>query len=485
VSPTSLAPRAAHPHRGRRVAIGLVLVSALLLALVQATGFVRIALGYASVVAAGQHFLSGESLDTIERERVPGKIGFVRIELDEVNRTATARAFGLERTSRFRPGLGATRERGASPDLPDRVDVERRPLPPDEPWPLGSSPSTAQLPASVDAAALEAALDDAFVERETGLSRATHAVCVVWRGELVAERYAPGYERDTPLLGWSMSKSVTAALIGRLVHEGSLRLDDPAPVPLWSAANDPRRVITIDDLLRMRSGLAFFQNHVLPWADSLRMLFASVDCGAYAAGMPLEHEPGTVWSYSDGTSNVLAGIVRRTVGGELEQQLAAPYELLFEPVGMRTATVCVDGSGTFVGSSLVYASARDWARFGWLFAGDGTWNGRRLLPEGFVDYVSSRTEGSKDGCYGAHFWRYDEESGRDGFGNDVPVELRGLFYASGYQRQVVLIDRRRQLVLVRLGVDPRPPGFDVLRFAGSLVAVFDAAEREGADRSER
>ncbi|MCA9291360.1 MAG: serine hydrolase [Phycisphaerales bacterium] len=432
---------------------------------------IRIALGYASVIAASQAFITGDDLATIRAERLPPAADFVTIELDASEGTATARAFGVfSRTARVRAGLGATRvadERVALPDeLPDLV-----PTPPaDRPWPEGSSPDLAPLAPGVDAAALARAIDAAFVDPDTGASLRTHAVLVVHDGRLVAERYRDGYDRFTPLLGWSMTKSITATLVGRLVQMGRLDVSAPAPVPAWSAPDDPRRAITLDDLLRMQSGLHFFTNYTRPDSDSLRMLFMSADAGAYAAEQTLEVAPGVRWSYSDGTSNIVAGIVCRASGSTLRERCLAPQRLLFGPLGMDTAVIGVDGSGTFVGSSLMYASARDWARVGQLYLDDGIWNDERLLPEGWVAYVTAPTAGVPRGRYGAHFWRFDAT-----LDPDLAPELAGVYHMSGYDGQEVFIVPSRRLVVVRLGLESPDAPFDARAFAASVISGFPTA----------
>jgi len=296
----------------------------------------------------------------------------------------------------------------------------------------------------VDGAAVRAALEEGL---EPG--RGTHAVLMAHRGALVFEDYRSGHGRATPLLGWSMTKSVTATLVGRLVHEGRLELEASAPVAEWEG--DARSEISLDDLLRMRSGLEWYQDHATPFCDSLHMLFTAGSCVAAPRAKPLEHAVGEHWSYSDGSSNILAAIVLDAVGGDLDWRLLAPRRLLFEPLGMESAFITVDGAGTFVGSSLMYASARDWARFGQLYLQDGVWDGRRLLPESWADDVARPTPNSRGRRYGAHFWRIDEGP------------LEGVFSAQGYQGQFVFIDREREAVLVRLGVDP-------VRFDGSGFA---------------
>lgn len=413
--------------------------------------YLRIAAGYSATIGAMQHFATGDDLDVIRRERIPAQIGFVSMEVDEASQSLEARALYVTRRAIFRNGLGATRVQAQQAELPDSLEVDRSPLPDELPWPTGSSSKLTTLATWVDQDSLTRVVDEAFSE---GLG--THALIVVHRGQLVIERYREGYGPQTPFLGWSMTKSVTATLFARLLHEGKLSMDAAPAVPLW--ADDGRREIRFDDLLRMRSGLAFYQDHASPMCQSLQMLFVTGDCADFATRRDLEHEPGEQWYYSDGTTNILARLVLNAHSPHLQEQLRAPRELLFDPIGMRSAFIAVDGAGTFVGSSLMYASARDWARFGWLYAADGVWQGRRLLPEGWVDYVATPTENSDGRRYGAHFWRFEEGL------------AAGVFSAQGYQGQFLFIDRERQLVSLRLGVNPA--GFDERAFCEGLVTAF-------------
>ncbi len=446
--------------------------------------YADIAAGYACTVGALLHFGSGDSLERIRAQRLPPQLSWMGLEADPATRTVTASVFGLiERRARYRPGLGATRVRGLTVALPEALAVPR-PLEPDVAWPFGSSPELAPLPNGVDARALERVLDDAFVA-PSGLERGTYAIVVAVDGRLVVERHAEGYDRFTPLLGWSMTKSITALLVGRLIAEGRLALDEPPPVPEWSGADDPRRAIRLEHLLRMTSGLAFYQNHTNQASDSLRMLFLSGDCGGYAADQPLAHAPGTHWAYSDGTSNILARICLEADGDELERRLTLPRRLLFEPLGMTTAEIAVDGSGTFVGSSLMLASARDWARFGQFCLDDGVWGGQRLLPHGWMERIFAATPESQARTYGAGFWRFDAAANARANGALHPRELDGVVYAAGFEDQFVFLDRARRLVVVRLGVDPEPPGFDEEAFAASVLACFPEPEPAGDGATRR
>ncbi len=453
-----------------------------MLAAIAAAGFLwlhvafgRIVAGYAATITALQVYGSGDALETVWPERLGLPFGLgsmLSISIEPREREARATFMGwIERRARARPGLGVTRFSADAPLVPASIPDLVSPLADLEPWPRGESEELAPLSAEVRAA-LESALDHAFVDPASGASRGTHAVAVVQDGRLVAERYRLGYDRRTPILGWSMTKSVIATLFARLLVLGKVgNVEERALVPEWSAAGDPRGAITYDQLLRMTSGLEFFSNYLLPWSDSLRMLFASHDAAAFAAGKELAHPPGTVWSYSDGTTNVLARCVRLLAADDAESQQLFPQRELFALLSMSTAELSVDAAGNWVGSSLMQASARDWARLGWLYANDGEFEGRRILPAGWVDYVASPTLLSPEHCYGAHFWRYDAESGKKQSGKPFPPNLGGVLYASGHDGQYVWIDRAHRIVVVRLGA-AAPARFEADSFASEVFAAL-------------
>ena len=357
-----------------------------------------------------------------------------------------------EQRALYHPDIGCVLMHGGSESpfqLPARPTCTTAPLTePDRPWPLGERVNTHLLPSGVDAAKLGEAIDSAFSEPGPVPARRTRAVVVVYQGRIVAERYAPGFTPDTPLLGWSMTKSVINALTGILVRAGKLSVQDRAPVPEWQATGDPRRNITLDHLLRMTSGLAFEENYTNPLKDVSRMLLATPDMAAYAASKPLVAEPGSRWHYSSGTTNIIARILRRTVGGTEADYLAFPRRMLFDRIGMRSAVIEPDTSGTFVGSSFMYATGRDWARFGLLYQQDGVWKGVRVLPVGWVEYSRTPTPASPGGAYGAHFWL----ALRPGFRGSADALPPDAFHAIGHEGQFVTIIPSRNLVLVRLGL---------------------------------
>ena len=349
--------------------------------------------------------------------------------------------------------------------VPDLVALP--PQPTGAPWPTDEWPE-GELPAGVD---LEALLDEVF--DDDGPLAATFAVVVVHRGRVVAERYHGALEHfdrpptpvtaATPLLSWSMAKSMLHAVVGLLVGDGRVDLDAPAAVPEWSDPADPRHAITLRQLLAMRDGLDFVEDYVDDRvSDVMRMLFGAgqPDMAHFAADRPLVAPPGTRFNYSSGTSNIISGIVARTVGPG-EDYARFLHGRLFGPLGMSSADPEFDEAGTWVASSYVRATARDFARFGLLYLRDGVWEGVRLLPAGWVDY--GRTMVSIDpedaGPYGAHWL---------GLAGDA----RGTFGASGYEGQSITISPALDLVVVRLGKTPLERKANLVPWRAAMVQAF-------------
>ena len=342
------------------------------------------------------------------------------------------------------------------PPQPDGV-----PWPTDE-WPRGDAPP-----------GLEPLLDAMF--DPSGTLTRTFAVAVVHRGRLVAERYADALEHfdkppepigpDTPLLSWSMAKSMLQALVGMLIEDGLLELHAPADVPMWRADDDPRRNITLDHLLAMRDGLDFIEDYVdASRSDVIEMLFGAGkdDVARFAADRPLRATPGERFNYSSGTTNVVSGIVARAVGA------GEPYEAflqtrLFNAIDMRTAHATFDAAGTFIGSSFVYCTAQDFLRFGTLYLRGGVWDGERIVPEAWVD--AARTCRSIDeetgNGYGSHWWVDPDDV--DGFGS---------FWASGYEGQRIFIVPGLDLIVVRLGKTEAARGHLIRQWLRDVRSVF-------------
>lgn len=399
---------------------------------------------------------------------------FLHPLIDHEEKVVSVSLYGLaSQTAIFRDGLGCTllADKSAATLRDEAEDA----LPPSKPanqdilWPEGDQVVPGTLPDWVDGAALEKAIDALFEEPDPDHPRGTRAVVVVHNGRIVAERYAKGFDAAMPLIGWSMTKAATNALIGMRIKDGRLALDDRGLMPEWRGPDDPRRDITLDDLMRMASGLAFDESYKHDLSDVVMMLFVEGDAGAFAASKALEHPPGTHWSYSSGTTNILSRILRETFADE-RAYLRFPRERLFEPLGMTSAVLQPDASGTFVGSSFLYASARDWARLGLLFLRDGVWLGERILPEGWLAYSLKPTGISPEDQYGAHLWLKLPKSAEMG----EPPMPPDAFYMLGHDRQVVAMVPSRDLVIVRLGLTRAGADWDNARDLAPIVNAFPA-----------
>jgi CubicO group peptidase (beta-lactamase class C family) len=436
--------------------------------------------GYAAKYLCTSVFVSGRDAQTVFEEDVRPVnplAAVVAYRVDRPGAAVHADAFGLfASTAVYREGCGCTLAAGGVSaaalrgQTPAARGIREAALD-DLPWPQAAVEVAADLPPGVDPARLKKLLDAAFAEERPEAPRKTRAVVVVHDGRIVAERYAPGFHPRMPLLGWSMAKSVTSALVGVLVRQGRLDPQRPAPVPEWQAAGDPRREITLDQLLRMESGLAFDEVY-LPLTDATEMLYGSADFAAAAAAKPLAGPPGSVWNYSSGAANIVARIVRQTVERDAPGGVADFMRReLFDKLGMASALIEPDPSGTFVGSSYAVATPRDWARFGLLYLWDGVWRGERILPEGWVRYTTTPTPKAPKGEYGAMFW-LNAGAPADPSARLWPSAPRDAFAAQGFQEQKVIVIPSRKLVLVRFGATTERRAWDTDAFLAAALAAF-------------
>jgi CubicO group peptidase (beta-lactamase class C family) len=446
----------------RRVAfvVGpLTLIAALVAG---ATPYADVAAGYAAKVAASAGFVTGRSLDAITAEEL-AFLPFVRLERDESTQAIEASVLPwLGRRAIVRDGLGATllpARGGAVAVAPRETGIP--PPSPDRPWPEGD------LVAPLPLASLGSALEFAFAtdgDRERGApSHATRAVVIVHRGAIVAERYAPGFTPFTPLPGWSMAKSLTAALAGIAVRDGLIDPSAALEFPEWS--EDARRAITLEHLLAMNSGLAFDEDYENPRSDVLTMLYREGNMAAYAASRPIDTLPGERFSYSSGSSLLVQRALRRACGDDAAYH-ALPYRELFTPLRIARATLEVDAAGTFVGSSYAHLTAREWARFGLLFLREGDWFGERVLP---ATWVRRCVEGGTQSAnYGFHFWvnRHPERE----FG--LKSAPRDAYYAAGHEGQYLVIVPSRELVVVRLGLTQGGRAFPLDAFLAEVLTAL-------------
>jgi CubicO group peptidase (beta-lactamase class C family) len=335
------------------------------------------------------------------------------------------------------------------------------PLPPQPAgvaWPTSEWP-TGPLPAGIDDRLEHALAVTATPQPKLGETR---AVVIIQHGRLVAERYMPGYTRDTPLLSWSMAKSVTQALVGIAVRRGLVDIERPMGNPHWNA-DDPRAAIPWRNWINMIDGQAYREIGVIDQTrnDAARMLYGAgrLDVSGFGAQLPLIHPPATHWNYNSAGVNLIAAALGRVFAGDAKspeerraRMAATLRDELFAPIGMSSAQPEFDSTGNFVGSALVYATARDWARFGLLYLRNGVWDGRRILPEGWVDFARTKTPVEDCDVYGAGFWVTPAAGRGKPYTAMTPNGPRDLFLAQGHEGQLVIIVPSKDLVVVRLGL---------------------------------
>jgi len=338
-----------------------------------------------------------------------------------------------------------------------------------QPWPMGDALPRQPLPKEIDETKLKQAVSAAFEPAES----LTGAFVVTWRGQLIAERYGEGLNERTPLEGWSMGKSLTATLMGVLIKQGVYDLWQPAPIPEWQTADDPRANIRIADLLHMSSGLRIRApqdpdyDFAGPYPDHLYLYTGGVNSFHYAATRPQQWPPNTIGRYRNSDPVLISYLVRLGVEKRGEEYLSFPQRALFDKLGIRTMVIETDPFGNFLGQGYEVGSGRDWARLGNLYLQDGVWNGERLLPEGYAKFVSTLApawEADKRRVYGAFFWI----NGTGTF--PVPTDA---YYMSGAGGQTTLIIPSHDLVVVRMG-HYKGEGAGGLSFRKALALLMEA-----------
>jgi CubicO group peptidase (beta-lactamase class C family) len=310
----------------------------------------------------------------------------------------------------------------------------------------------------------------------------TRAIVVMRGGRVVAERYAPGYAPDTRLISWSMAKSVTATLVGLMIADGRLALDEPAPVPEWQTPGDPRAKITLRHLLHMSAGLDHVESATddigIYDADTPRMLFLDgrENVARYAEVRPLESDPGKQFEYSTATTHILADIMTRSLTSSKnpverrDAMLEYARGRLFEPLGMSSAFPEFDRNGTMLGGSMIHATARDWAKFGEFLRNNGSVRAAQLLPTSWTRFM--KTPSPTDASYGGHLWlNRRRETARDQvlFPDKAPSDV---FAALGHLGQFVVVSPQHRLTIVRLGHTPDDKLDPINDQLAKLIAIF-------------
>ncbi|MFI5155997.1 MAG: serine hydrolase domain-containing protein [Chitinophagales bacterium] len=424
--------------------------------------------GYGAKVMCSGIFLAGRDEKNVVEEELgffPVKYGHYTVNYSDSSVTGTVFGFAKQKAI-YRHGLGATLISEITEDslrkqtfhLASSPILQQDSLP----WPLGNLINDS-FPQAIDRGKLLSSVHKAFIEKNKDLPVRTRAVVVLYDGQLIAEEYANGFNRHSRLQGWSMTKSVVSALIGILARQGRLQIDSPAPVREWADPGDPRHSITVRDLLQQSSGLDFLENYAKA-SDATVMLYERADMGGFTAKHKLKQLPGSFYYYSSGNTNVLSRMIRQITCDSL--YYAFPYTQLFYRIGMQSAIMEPDASGTFVGSSYMYATARDWARFGLLYASDGFWQGHRILPENWVKETRTPAPAAMMGEYGFQFWLNagDKEGNRK-----YPHAPEDMFCADGYESQFIFIIPSRKMVIVRLGLTQHN-NFDADHFVEEIVS---------------
>ena len=434
-------------RRAWRISIFALIVAAYVAAVViyRPDRALRTTTGTAAHDLCSETFVSQLDPDQVFAESLRPRPGFRRMAwamkytVDHGRREVRASLLGtLASRAVFRDGIGCVLVHGDEPIATTKL--------------AGRLHADALLPAIAGPALVEpteprlkAALDAAFLEPDQPPHRHTKAVVIVHDGKVIAERYAEGYGINTPILGFSMTKSVTNALVGILIHQRRLVTDAPAPIAAWQVGTDPRGAITIEQLMRMNSGLALDETGS-GFDPSNQMFYDEPDMAGYAQRAKLLAAPGTRWAYSSASTHLLARIVRDRVGGTAEAVQRFAFTELFDPLGMRSVTLEMDATGTPVGAHYMLASARDWARFGSLFLNDGVVGGRRILPEDWVEFSTAPTLGT---AYGAGWWtnRGNDPAALHRIKVGVPADA---YFAFGNLGQRIAVIPSERLVIVRM-----------------------------------
>ncbi len=421
-----------------------------------------IAAGFRALFTCSAHFAMGRDLEDILAvelaDTAPLELPVPEIDTER-RLVRAADGAGHVRIAAFRDTMGCT----ILPPHWREADVARLPYvsrargsaDPEAEFPLGERADPQPGPAQ------RRLLERAFDGASYGDGTVTAAVLVVKNGRLAAEVYGPGFGPRRGYRTWSTAKSITATLVGMAVHQGLVDLDAAAPVPEWRQPADPRQAITLKHLMWMSSGL---------WSQGSNtnaLYFGGQDVISAATGTPLEAEPGSRWKYANNDTLLLLRSLRAVLNDD-QRYLRFPYVELFEPLGMHHTWMETDHLGNFVGSSQVYTTARDLARFGLLYLNDGVWRGERLLPEGWAEFVATPAPAQPPAemqfGYGAQFWLL----------GGLPGIPPGTYTTMGNKGQYVTIVPSEDLVIVRTGVDLLGSRFDVGRFVADVISAFGA-----------
>ena len=400
--------------------------------------------GFSAKSIASGHFIDNRSKEMIENgDNDINLINLAKNTINESEKFATASVYGLkERKAIYREGLGATLINADFEVTKPYLIPQRNKLIKNLPFPYGNLQPKDTVFNTINYTKLNAAVANAF-DTDGKIDKRTRSLLVIYKDKIIAEKYDIGFNKESKILGWSMTKSITSAIFGVLEKQGKFNINAPAPIPEW--ANDERKFITTNDLLHMNSGLEWEEKYD-KICDATKMLFQAEDMTRSQLEKPAIYKPNTHWNYSSGTTNLLSGILRKQFKTH-QEYLDFWYSALIDKIGMNSMLIETDMAGNYVGSSYGWATTRDWAKFGLLYLHEGNWNGEQIFNASWAKYTRTPTNTSK-GDYGGHFWLNS--------GGKFPDVPRDMYYCGGFQGQMVVIIPSLDLVIVRMGLKENP-----------------------------
>ncbi|ELY2009439.1 serine hydrolase [Flavobacterium psychrophilum] len=415
--------------------------------------------GFSAKSVASGHFIDNRSLEIIEKgDNDIDLIDLAKNKINENSKSASASVYGLKtRKAIYREGLGATLINDGFDESKPYEVPKRTKLNNNLPFPYGNNEAEKVVFENIDYKKLELAVENAF-DKKGQKNKRTRALLVIYKDKIIAEKYDTGFTKNSKILGWSMTKSITATYFGILQKQGKLDINKPAPIAEWQ--NDERKNITTNDLLHMNSGLEWEEDYA-KISDATKMLFHEEDMTRSQILKPAKFKPNTHWNYSSGTTNLLSGILRKQFKTH-QEYLDFWYSALIDKIGMNSMVVETDMAGNYIGSSYGWATARDWSKFGLLYLHKGNWNGEQIFDESWAKYVATPTNDS-NGIYGAQFWL-------NGSG-EYPDAPKDLYSAHGFQGQCVFIIPSKNIVIVRMGLSEE---FD---FNGMLKGILGGMKK--------
>jgi CubicO group peptidase (beta-lactamase class C family) len=434
---------------GKRILYGVLIVfgAVIIGASVYINSLMPIITGYAAKNLCSAVFISARDPENVEALDL--NFSFIKFTKNSVNydeKSVTSRFLWGKSKAIYRPGFGTTLLR----DITEEGLRKYK-------YPAGVAPGYSQD-------TIKWPLGDVLTETNTGIDRTklaeiskrlitdnayngnAFAFMVIHKGVPVAETYKPQFDQKTRFLSWSMAKSFTSALVGILVGQGKLDINQPAGIDEWKG--DDRSKITLKDLLQMESGLKWNEDYGNR-SDVTLMLHCVGDMSRYAFEQPFESPAGTSWAYSSGTANIVSYLIRRQFSND-SLYLTFANTRLFNKIGIPDVIFEVDPSGTRVGSSYLYATARDYARFALLYLNDGIFNGERIFPEGWVQFTTNVVASGSNGSYGSFFWLNK--------GKMFPSASQDMYMCEGHNGQEIFIMPSQELIVVVLGYSPRSKG---------------------------